>query len=75
MLDSAINLADHSESQKGLCILEWKQISLLGLAYHLIIQLPISPVSYNTAWKCQSPTPNMLNPKDPEYLTRNRKFH
>lgn len=49
MLDSAISLADHSESQKELCILEWKQISLLGLAYHLIIQLPIGPVSYNTA--------------------------
>lgn len=74
MLDSAISLADHSESQKELCILEWKQISLLGLAYHLIIQLPIGPVSYNTSWKCQSPTTNMLNPKDPECLTRNRKF-
>ena len=49
MLDCAIGLADHSESQKESCIQKWKQIPLLGLAYNLIIQLPIGPVNYNTA--------------------------
>lgn len=72
MLDCTTSLEDHSESQKctELSILEWKQIPSLGLAFNLIIHLPISPGSCKSSFKCQSPTPNMLKPKDPKCLAR-----
>lgn len=74
MLDCVISLADHSESRKEFCTLEWKQIPLLGVVYNFIIQLPISPLSYNIAWKRRSPTPNMLKLKGRQELNKKRKF-